>query len=109
MSASHRYALPAIAAQLVLALKQYDGDVGRMVESWPDLNHYHGVSAQIEQIRMYSSALDELVHLLWRSQHGKDPAALGQIQMVREHHSDSVAALRGRCKRVIARGAAPLS
>jgi hypothetical protein len=123
MSASHGPALPAIASQLVAALQQYDSDVGRMVDSWPDLDHYQDVSAQIELIRMYCSALDEarvqwvellithaeLVHLLWRSQYGHEPASLAQIESVRDRHGDCVAALRGRCARVIARSAQHLS
>jgi hypothetical protein len=123
MSVSHRHALPAIATQLVAALKQYDADVGQMIEAWPDLERYQSVSGQIERIRMYCSTLDEarvqwvellithaeLVHLLWRSQYGKDPAPKEQVQSVRERHGDCVAALRGRCARVIARGAQRLS
>ena len=123
MSISHRSVLPAIASQLVTALKQYDDDVGRMIDCWPDLDRYQDVSGQIERIRMYCGALDEarvqwvellithaeLVHLLWRSQYGKEPASLDQIQSVRERHGDCVAALRGRCARVIARGGLRLS
>jgi hypothetical protein len=123
MSASHGAALPAIASQLVAALQQYDADVGHMIEAWPDLDHYHGVSAQIESIRMYCSALDEarvqwvelliihaeLVHMLWRSHYGREPASLAHIQSMRERHSDCVAALRNRCARVIARGGQRLS
>jgi hypothetical protein len=123
MSASQGAALPAIASQLVAALKQYDADVGTMIEAWPDLDRYHGVSAQIERIRMYCSALDEarvqwvelliihaeLVHMLWRSHYGTQPASPAQIQSVRERHSDCVAALRNRAARVLARGGLRLS
>ena len=119
MSASHLAALPAIAGQLVAALKDYDDDVGRMVDAWPDMGHYQDISGQIEQIRMYCSALDEtrvqwvelliihaeLTHVLWRSQYGGDRATPAQVLSVRERHADCVLALRNRCARVVARAA----
>jgi hypothetical protein len=117
MSAFQSHALDAIAFQLVAALEQYDEATGTMIAAWPDLEHYRSVSEQIEKIRMYSSALpdarvqwvelliahSELVHFLWRAQYGDSKAAREQIESVRDHHGDAIAALRNRCLRVIAR------
>jgi hypothetical protein len=117
MSAIQSNALDAIAFQLAAALEQYDSDTAAMIESWPDLDRYRSVSDQIEKIRMYSSALPELrvqwvelliahaelVHFLWRVQHGDRQAAREQIGSVRDHHADAVVALRNRCIRLMAR------
>lgn len=127
MSASPSHALDAIAFQLVAALEKYDADADAMVENWPDLDRYREVSAQIENIRMYSAALSdvrvqwvelliahaELIHFLWRVKFGESLDAKAQIASVREHHADCVVALRNRSLRVIQRsqrvrgGAAP--
>ena len=124
MSAFDGPALNAIAAQLVGALDQYDADVAAMLEAWPRYESYHALSGQIEQIRMYSSALSEarvqwvellishaeLVHVLWRSQYGRAPdKSREQVASMRERHHDSVLALRGRCIRLIARHGSALS
>jgi hypothetical protein len=115
MSAHPTDALDAIALQLVAALERYAADTAQMVARWPDLERYRGVSEQIEQIRMYASALpearvqwvelliahSELVHLLWRVQCETGLAMVDTIS-VREHHADALAALRNRCLRVVA-------
>jgi hypothetical protein len=117
MSASPSQALDAIAFQLVAALEKYEADAATMVDTWPDLELYREVSAQIETIRMYSAALAEvrvqwvelliahaeLIHFLWRVKYGESRDAQEQIASVREHHGDCVAALRNRCLRVIQR------
>jgi hypothetical protein len=117
MSASQAPALDAISLQLVAALELYEADTRAMIDAWPDLERYRTVSAQVEQIRMLSSALPELrlqwaellithaelIHHLWRVQYGPPRAVREQIASFRERHSDAVAALRGRCLREIAR------
>jgi hypothetical protein len=118
MSAAQSHAFDAIAFQLVAALEKYDADADAMVDTWPDLELYRGVSAQIESIRMYSAALPEvrvqwvqlliahaeLVHFLWREKYGERLAPDEGIAGVRENHRDAVAALRNRCLRFIQRG-----
>jgi hypothetical protein len=115
MSAHPTDALDAIALQLVGALERYATDTGQMVANWPDLERYRSVSEQIEQIRMYASALpearvqwvelliahSELVHLLWRVQYETGLTMVETID-VRVHHADALAALRNRCLRVVA-------
>lgn len=119
MSALPTNALDAVASQLVAALEKYDRDSGVMIACWPDLDRYRDVSAQVETIRMYSSALPavrvqwvelliahaELIHFLWRTQYGANRDALERIVAVRDHHADCIAALRNRCLRVAGRGA----
>lgn len=117
MSASHAPALDAIAFQLVAALEQYDEDVGRMVDTWLDMELYQRVSAQIEDIRHYSAALPqlgvhwvelliahaELVHSLWRLRFQEVDADREQLETVRARHAACVASLRSRCSRVVER------
>jgi hypothetical protein len=117
MSAFQSDARDAIGLQLVATLETYDADTTRMVMEWPDLECYRRVSEQVERIRMYSASIPELrvqwvelliahaelVHCLWRAQYAERSAAREQIENVRQHHSDAVAALRARCLRVIAR------
>ena len=116
MSASESHALDAIAFQLVAALDAYERDVGRMLSAWPDPELYRTVSEQVDQIRMYSSALPEtrvqwvevliahaeLVHGLWRAQgDGPGEEARARMAAVRERHAAAVAALRQRCLRAL--------
>jgi len=89
-----------------------------MIAGWPDLDRYRDVSAQVETIRMYCSALPdvrvqwvelliahaELVHFLWRTQYGVTQDVLEEIGAVRDHHADCIAALRNRCLRAVGRG-----
>jgi hypothetical protein len=118
MSATHAPALDAITFQLAAALEQYERSVQRMVDGWLDMDRYRSVSAQIEEIRMYSASLPqlsapwvelliahaELVHCLWRSEHGASLQDGRTLPQVREHHGQCVEILRGRCLRLLARG-----
>ena len=119
MSAPQTPALQAVASQLAAALDEYERDTAAMLESWPDLERYRKVSAQIETIRSYSSGVPEarvqwvelliahgeLVHSLWRVQYGDQAVASTDVLPVREHHSSCVAALRQRCQRLARRAA----
>lgn len=115
MSAHPASALDAIALQLVAALERYAEDTGRMIASWPDLELYRSVSAQVEAIRMYAAALpdarvqwvelliahSELMHRLWQVQYGEGTATADTLE-ARLNHTDALAAMRNRCIRVIA-------
>jgi hypothetical protein len=117
MSAAQSDAVDAIGFQLLAALEKYEADVAAMIGSWPDLDRYREVSEQVEHIRMYSSALQEvrvqwvevlithaeLVHVLWKAQYGRPDGAREKIETVRSHHADAVLALRNRCLRILAR------
>lgn len=117
MSASQAPALDAIAFQLVAALEKYDQDVTAMVASWLDLDRYHAVSDQLEQIRLFSGALPglgvlwmelliahaELVHSLWRLRFQEVDADRVILDEVRERHARCVESLRLRCLRLLAR------
>ena len=119
MSAHHAPALDAIAFQLAAALERYEQDVAAMVDSWLDMDLYTQVSEQIEQIRMYSTALPqlsvqwaelliahaELVHSLWRLRFRDDPVDRGKLDDARARHSACVESLKSRCMRLLARGA----
>ena len=114
MSASPAPALDAIAFQLLATLDSYDRDMGRMVDTWLDMELYGRVSAQVEDIRLYCNALPklsvrwvdlliahaELVHCLWRQQfQGGEGDERGQLLEMREHHASCVQSLRVRCLR----------
>ncbi|NML45203.1 hypothetical protein HHL11_15725 [Ramlibacter sp. G-1-2-2] len=117
MPASHAPAIDAMAFQLAAALERYGQDAGRMADTWLDMELYRSVSDQVEQIRMYSSALPqlsvqwvelliahaELVHSLWRARfrEGEGDAAL--LFEVRERHAACVEGLRQRCLRFLSR------
>jgi hypothetical protein len=114
MSAPHDGSVEAIALQIAAALETYDSDATAMVDAWPDLERYRGVSEQIEGVRMLCSSLPqvgaqwvelliahaELVHFLWRLQYGERPAVSADIGPVRDRHAECVRGLRRRCLRV---------
>lgn len=111
MSASHAPALDAVAFQLTAALDHYEQDVGRLAASWIDIELYREVSHQVEQIRMYSSALPqaraqwvelliahaELMHCLWQTHPASGAEPKESVAAVRSRNSAAVAALRRRC------------
>ena len=116
MSASTAPALDAIAFQLLKALDEYDRDVGSMVDTWLDMELYHRVSAEVEDIRMYCSSLPRLsvrwvdlliahaalVHGLWRQQFQNGGGPGETLADMRVHHASCVEALRARCLRELA-------
>lgn len=113
MSASHAPALDAIAFQLVASLEKYAADVGRMVDTWLDMDLYRDVSEQVEEIRLYSAALPafssawvelliahaELVHSLWRLEFRENEAHYVKLKEVRSRHAESVERLQAACRR----------
>jgi hypothetical protein len=117
MSASQAPALDAIAFQLCAALEQYEQDVGRMVDTWLDMELYQSVSAQVEEIRRFSAALPqlsvqwaelliahaELAHSLWRLRFQEVPTHRERLGEVRARHAACVASLRSRGMRLISR------
>lgn len=119
MSASQASALDAIGFQLAAALDEYERDVGRMVETWLDMELYQQVSDEIEEIRRYCTALPqlsvpwvelliahaELVHSLWRLRFDQVEADRERMIHVRASHAECLDSLRSRCMRVIARRA----
>ncbi|MEJ5988561.1 hypothetical protein WG902_01080 [Ramlibacter sp. PS3R-8] len=123
MSALDKSAVEAIALQLVDALERYAADTTQLVANWPDLERYRSVSEQIDQIRLFVSGLPEarvqwvelliahaeLVHLLWRAHYGHGGVTLDDTLHARLHHTDSVAALRSSCLRMVSKPQRPLS
>lgn len=117
MSASHAPALNAIALQLVVALEEYDRDAALMVDTWLDMDLYHKVSEEVEDIRRASAALPhlsvhwvefliahaELVHALWRLRFEDEPAEQGRLGLARGRHAHCVALLKDRCQRAALR------
>ena len=117
MSASHAPVLDAIAMQLVAALDRYEGDVGTMLETWLDMERYRAVSAQVEEIRLYSATLPqvsvpwvelliahaELVHCLWRQQFDSPESHLAACSDLRARHGECIASMRARCLGFVAR------
>jgi hypothetical protein len=118
MSASHLPDLDAIGLQLVGLLDAYDSATALMLRDWPDLDTYRDASALVEKIRPYCSSLPEvrvqwvelliahaeLVHFLWRLQHGDQRTAESQLQQACAHHADCIVGLRNRTRRLLARG-----
>jgi len=116
MSASHATAPDAVAFQLVAALDSYECDVDAMIRAPLDMDLYREVSEQVDQVRMHAAALPtlgaqwvelliahtELVHCLWRYNHGHEATLPGEADAIRAHHAECVAALRSRCLRLAA-------
>ena len=110
MSASQLNAIDAVAFQLASALERYDTDVQAMVDGWLDMDRYHAVSGDIEEIRMYCHSLPqlgvawaellishaELVHGLWRSAFSDGSRSLDEVRL---RHSECVQVLRAQCMR----------
>ncbi|GAB3767240.1 hypothetical protein GCM10028796_28170 [Ramlibacter monticola] len=121
MSASHAPALDAIAFQLAAALEEYEVSVGRMIDTWLDMELYGRVSEQIEEIRLYCLPLPqlsapwvelliahaELVHALWRLRFQEEGTDRERLEEVRQHHTACVRKLRSRC--LVLLSGAPLS
>jgi hypothetical protein len=117
MTASHAPVLDAIAFQLAAALERYEQDVGRMMDTWLDMDLYREVSRQVEEIRMYSAALPqlsaswlevliahaELIHHMWRVQNARPAPQARDLAAVRERHAAAVRRLHDACLRLIAR------
>jgi hypothetical protein len=117
MSASHAPALDAITLQLAAALEKYEQDVAAMIDSWLDVELYNRVSREIEEIRMYSTAIPmlslqwvelliahaELVHSLWRLRLQQVDRNSSHVETLRQRHAGCVATLRSRCLRLLAR------
>lgn len=115
MSASFAPAVDAAAFHLIAALEKYGEDAGRMADTWLDMELYRSVSDQVEQIRIYSSALpqlsvqwvelliahSELVHCLWRLRFREGPEDAALLSEVRLRHAACVASLRQRCVRFL--------
>lgn len=107
-------AVDAVAPQLVAALERYAEDIGEMIGNWPDMERYRNVSGQIEEIRIYASALpdtrlqwvelliahSELVHRLWLLQYGDGALVMADTLDARLRHTDALAALRHRSLRI---------
>ena len=114
MSAPETHAIEAITSQLATAVEQYGHDMAKMLATWPDVERHRRVSAQIETIRMYSSALPELhvqwvefllthsevMQFLWRSDYGPHAAPQSKLRELKDRHADAMVALRNRCARV---------
>jgi hypothetical protein len=114
MSARHHDGREAIAFQLAAALARYEDEVGALTASWPDQERYEGVSARVDEIRLYAGELPEvsvgwiavlishaeLVHALWQ---GGDQARQSEAvrELVREH-VDCIAALRRKALALVA-------
>jgi hypothetical protein len=85
MSASQAHALSAIAFQLAATLERYEDEVEGMLLCPLDADQYRRVSAHIDEMRLYASALPEvsvawvevlirhfeLTHHLWRVQQAR--------------------------------------
>jgi hypothetical protein len=118
MTVSEIQAFHAIALQLAAALDTYEQDTQAMIAAWPDFERYRAVSEEVDRLRMYSSGLPEtsvhwaelliahaeLVHYLWRNFYGSGGGSAEAFERVRDHHADSIAALRSRCLRIARSG-----
>ncbi|HEY8357859.1 MAG TPA: hypothetical protein VIL30_10405, partial [Ramlibacter sp.] len=108
MSASQAPAARAVALQLALALDRYEAAVATMLETWPDLERYGVVSADVEEIRRLAATIPqlsadwvelliahaELVHCLWRLQYGSPGPQAKGLGELRSHHACCITALR---------------
>ena len=88
-----------------------------MVDRWLDMDLYHRVSDEVEEIRGYAAALPqlsvpwvelliahaELVHSLWRLRFQHDDADRSMLQEVRQRHYGCILSLRARCLQLLVR------
>ena len=115
MSAHPEVQPDAVAAQLVAALASYEQEVEALLAAWPDMAHYEGVGARIDDIRRHAAGLPtvsvqfvalliahtELVHVLWTQVNGASPQHAQHLQAAREQHRECAAGLRLRCKALL--------
>jgi adenylate kinase len=123
MSASPSRALHTIAADLLALLGPYEADVALLLRRWPDDAQFQRVWRHVEQIRLYSGAVQEvrvqatsvmiahaeLIQLLCRSQAAYEVGMGRDIADARARHHECVAALRFRLQWVMNRAAAAVS
>ena len=118
MSASAQRALDSIAFQLAATVEHYESHVDQLVASWLDMDIYRTVSAEIDQIQLYSSSLptlavpavalliahSELVFSLWRGAGAAlDNAA---VQDCLERHRACASDVHRTCLRLLRGGPA---
>lgn len=103
MSAAQTHALAAVAFQLAATVDRYEHAVARLVDAPDDLELYHLVSRQVDDMRMYAAAFPmlavawaevlirhfELTHGIWRLQ---SPAG-GPVDL-RQLHGELATALQ---------------
>jgi hypothetical protein len=113
MSAPPRRAIEALAFQLAAAVEQYESHVDQLIDRWLDMDCYQTVSADIDEIQLYSSSLpqiavqavalliahSELIFSLWR--HRDSSAQPGELEDCQRRHRACVADLRRSCLRFL--------
>lgn len=117
MAKSHFVELEAAAVQLLAALGDYEEHVTQLVRLWSadaDMEHYARVSRQVDGIRdlcgmlpsagaLWATVLishTELMHSLWRVSQSRDAGLVVGEQL--QDHIAVIAALRAKCRRMIA-------
>lgn len=121
MSAGHSTVLRATALQASAALARYERHVRKLASSWLDMELYQLVSAEIDEIKLYSATLPhvavpwaalltshaELIHALWRSQQAGAARGAPQVEQQLQEHLACVDSMARRCLRLAASFDAP--
>lgn len=112
----HR-AAKASAFRLAAMVEQYESHVDQLIERWLDMDCYQTVSADIDEIQLYSSSLpqiavqavalliahSELIFSLWRGRDSSAPPA--ELEDCQRRHRACVADLRRSCLRFLKQAA----
>lgn len=114
MTGSECQSMHAAASEVDAALEIYEIDVRRLVRTWLDMDLYHEVSAEIDDVRSCCARIPELatawvallvshaelVHCLWRSSQPGERVTREELQRRLEDHVECIRALSDRSRRL---------
>ena len=113
MSGSDAQAVQGTARHLMAALESYEPHVRELVAGWLDMDLYMAVSAEIDELKLFCSALPELsvpwvsllishaelVYCLWRNSQSA-PLRPPEVERRLNEHLECVHWLRARARRI---------
>lgn len=105
-----------MAFQLAALVERYDTHVDHLVHQWLDMDCYREVSAEIDEIQLYSSSLPQvavqavalliahsaLIFSLWRNRSSATQSP--ELQACLRRHRESVEQLHRSCLRLLRGG-----
>lgn len=114
MSECECQATQAAAHELEAWLAEYEAHVRQLVVTWLDMDLYHTVSAEIDEIRNVCAAAPELsapwvdllvshaelVYCLWRRGQPEQRPGSGEVRQHLREHLRCIARLAERCRRL---------
>jgi hypothetical protein len=113
MAQDHVSDLSVMEFLVAAALERYQASWDQLIDSWFDRERFQAVNAELDEIRKLAAALPQLsvamvevimrhaqlLHALVRTAGSRHAT---QVMTLREKHQAAVAAIRGKCTRLLA-------